>query len=218
MIRAESKAPRQKARRRYVAILWCIMMLLFCASLLSEIRNRTNAIQTPMLVEMAFCMSLVLGGVSAGGMVKSFRGLQPLPLPEEKSQLQPLFEAAASAQSPAPAHLDERETRLRDRAHYTAYAVARWLTLALFSIYAALFVFHVAWANRIVPSFFFLLTWTVWGLPQSIILWSEPDMDESEPVPARPPVLSRRGWLEAVVGILFLAGLFALMLYAAYKM
>jgi hypothetical protein len=151
-------------------------------------------------------------------MVKSFRGALPLMLPVEKSPVQPLFEAAAPAQTQVPSHLDERETRLRDRAHYTAYAVARWLTLALFAIYAALLVFNPVWANRIVPSFFFLLMWTVWSLPQSIILWTEPDMDESEPVPTGRLVLTRRDWLKAVPVILFLAGMFALMLYATYKM
>jgi hypothetical protein len=59
--------------------------------------------------------------------------------------------------------------------------------------------------------------WTVWSLPQSIILWTEPDMDESEPVPTGRPALSRRDWLKAIPIILFLAGLMALVLYAGYK-
>jgi hypothetical protein len=43
-------------------------------------------------------------------------------------------------------------------------------------------------------------------------------MDESEPVPTGRLVLTRRDWLKAVPVILFLAGMFALMLYATYKM
>jgi hypothetical protein len=205
MIRAESKASRQKTRRRWVVTFWCLMMMFFCVSLLSVFRHGPVAMLAVQLVLYAYTMSVVLGGVGAGGFVKSFRGKQTL------------FVLAAPGRSQASFSLDERETRLRDRAHYTAYAAARWLALALFSTFAALLVFNPVWANRVAPSFFFLLTWTVWSLPQSIILWTEPDMDPSEPVVTVGPVLSRRAWIEAGLMILFLAGLLALLICAAYK-
>ena len=205
MIRAESKASRQRTRRRWVVTFWCVMTMLFCVSLLSVFRRGPEAMLAVQLVLYAYTMSVVMGGVSAGGFVKSFRGKQPL------------LVLAAPGQTQASLHLDERETRLRDRAHYTAYAVARWLALALFSIYAALLVFHAGVANKIAPSFFFLLTWTVWSLPQSIILWTEPDMDELEPAPAGIPMMSRRAWIEAGLMILFLAALLAILIYAALR-
>jgi len=206
MIRAESKVSRQKTRRLWVAVFWCAMMMFFCVSLLSVFRHGPVAMLAVQLVLYAYTMSVALGGVRAGGFVKSFSGKQPL------------FALAAPAHTQAALNLDERETRLRDRAHYTAYAVARWLALALFSIYAALLVFNAPWANRIAPSFFFLLTWTVWSLPQSIILWTEPDMDESEPVATGRPFLSRPAWLEAGLMILILGGLLTILIYAACRM
>ena len=78
-------------------------------------------------------------------------------------------------------------------------------------------LFRSGVANKIAPSFFFLLTWTVWSLPQSIILWTEPDMDESEPVPAGISMMSRRAWIEAGLMILFLAALLAILIYAALR-
>jgi len=38
----------------------------------------------------------------------------------------------------------------------------------------------VSWFGRVGPFFLFLLTVTLWSLPQSIILWTEPDMTEPE--------------------------------------
>jgi len=205
MIRAESKASRQKTRRRWVVTFWSVMTMLFCVSLLSVFRHGPIAMLAELLVVYSYAMSVALGGVSGSGFVKPFRGKQPL------------LELAAPGRTQASFNLDERETRLRDRAHYTAHAVVRWLALALFGIYAALLVFHAGVANKIAPSFFFLLTWTVWSLPQSIILWTEPDMDESEPAAAGTPRMSRRAWIEAGLMILFLAALLAILIYAALR-
>jgi hypothetical protein len=74
--------------------------------------------------------------------------------------------------------LDERETDERDHVHYVAYTLARWLALFLFVLYGLLGAIHVPWFGHVGPFFFLLLTLVLWSLPQTLILWTEPDMEE----------------------------------------
>ena len=73
--------------------------------------------------------------------------------------------------------LDEREMNERDRVHFVAYTLARWIALFLFAAYALLGAIHVSWFSQLGPFFFFLLTLVLWSLPQTLILWTEPDME-----------------------------------------
>jgi hypothetical protein len=77
--------------------------------------------------------------------------------------------------------LDERDIRLRNAAHYEAYRVVSRIVLPL-SMPVAI-AFATIWSGHkwlLLPIFggAFLL---VWNLPQTLILWWEPDVEEQEP-------------------------------------
>jgi hypothetical protein len=48
----------------------------------------------------------------------------------------------------------------------------------LFAVYALLSTFNARWLAQVGSLFFFLLTLVLWSLPQTLILWTEPDMEE----------------------------------------
>jgi hypothetical protein len=121
----------------------------------------------------------LLGGVRVGGIVKPFRGVHWVPLPES-DDVQTLLTPPRTSAFFEGTSLDEREANERDRIHFIAYTLARWLALLLFVAYGLLGLLHVAWFNRIGPFFLFLLTLTLWSLPQTLILWTEPDMEEPQ--------------------------------------
>jgi hypothetical protein len=84
---------------------------------------------------------------------------------------------------------DERDIRLRDRAHYQAYRVLRSiLGLAVILVIPILFASDTPDLIRRYGLLFIplicLLVLVVWSLPQSIILWSEPDMEPETEDPA----------------------------------
>ena len=75
--------------------------------------------------------------------------------------------------------LDEREKRLRDRVHFLAHTLSRWFALLLFAVLIGLGVKDSTVAARVGPVFFFLMNLVLWSLPQSLILWNEPDIEEA---------------------------------------
>jgi hypothetical protein len=75
--------------------------------------------------------------------------------------------------------LDERETHERDHVHFIAYTAARWGALLLMVLTVILSAWRAQWLVWMAPTFLFLLVLTLWSLPQSIILWTEPDVEES---------------------------------------
>ena len=74
--------------------------------------------------------------------------------------------------------LDERDLRDRDRVHFQAYTTSRWLALLLLIVQVVAGLAGPAWLLRAGNAAFLLLALVLWSLPQSIILWTEPDMEE----------------------------------------
>jgi hypothetical protein len=129
---------------------------------------------------------LLLGGYNFGGLIKPFSGKPPA----RPEQAPPFLLLALRVYEPGPARSeyrsDERDLAQRDRAHYQAYQ-------ALASVLAILWLFS-GW-SAFAPH---LLTWLpvapallVYGvvlasvvvaltLPQAILLWTEPDMEEAQ--------------------------------------
>ena len=103
-------------------------------------------------------------------MVKPFREVKPRP-----EQVQSLF----GPRKPfgQDARLDERETGERDRIHFLAYRIALVLALMMGLILFLMSGYSFQWMNRLALVFFFALTMILLGLPQTIILWIEPDME-----------------------------------------
>lgn len=173
-------ASRRNTRRWIVAVYWLLVLGFTSAFLRHQFRHAFDAIAILYTIQVLINIPAILGGVRAGGLVKPFRGVRWAPL-IDRDDIQTVFgppkPVVAGLISPE-AELDERERHDRDRVHFVAYTAVRWLALLLFASYLALGVFRADWTERLGPTFFFLLTLVLWSLPQSLILWNDPDMEE----------------------------------------
>jgi hypothetical protein len=74
--------------------------------------------------------------------------------------------------------LDEREQALRDRVHFYAYSVAQTIVLVLFVFDSMLGMWRQELMRQCGPTLLFFITLMLVSLPQSLILWNEPDAEE----------------------------------------
>jgi hypothetical protein len=174
---------RRSTRRWIVAAYWCAMTL-GCAGFQRQYTSHgINSICIGLVFNFIVCTGL-LGGVRGGGPVRAFRGVRWIPWATEWKDYQfqdplpqSLTQMATSEPSDVYTPLDERETWERDRMHFIAYTLVRWLTLLLFALYILFGAIHAEWLRVVGPLILFLITLTLWSLPQSLILWTEPDME-----------------------------------------
>jgi hypothetical protein len=126
---------------------------------------------------------LFLGGYNFGGLVKPFSGKPP-----QRPEPPPFLLLALRVYPQMPVRdeyrSDERELQQRDRAHYRAYAVLAVLLTVLWLL-AGWNAFRpklLAWIpfspallmyGLVLAAMVMALT-----LPQAILLWTEPDMEE----------------------------------------
>jgi hypothetical protein len=170
----------RRSRRRGIVIAYWIAM---CLALLGFARHsirHSGVFVSPALVNILVFLPAVLGGVRAGGAVKPFRGVRFAPLDGGEGTLT-LFRKAQSGRgiNPSDGEMDERETRDRDRVHFTAYTVGRWMAMGLFLVCGAVDAWRPELLVWLAPGFLFLLVLMLWSLPQSLILWNEPDVEEA---------------------------------------
>jgi hypothetical protein len=132
---------------------------------------------------------LFLGGYYNGGLVKAFnnkrprQSLAPPPLLLLKLRVyQPVLAADENS-----FRNDERELHLRDRAHYQAYqAIGIAILLPWFAAQMRLIRPGLtAWIPMTPDQLYFGLITIVlllfFTLPQAILLWTEPDMEQEQP-------------------------------------
>jgi hypothetical protein len=74
--------------------------------------------------------------------------------------------------------LDEREQRTRDRVFFQSYQWVYWVAFVWFGVYALGQTVKPAWSLWLGPVCFAVFVALVAGLPHSIILWTEPDIEE----------------------------------------
>jgi len=160
-------------RRRLVVIHWACFAMCIVLFWLTILRHN-HALDTSYLIFLLMFPAM-LGGVRAGGAVKPFRGVH-WPMRADRYEMITLFHRSQS-EIVQDSALDERDIRLRDRVHFVAYTVTRWLALASFLIYYLLYTQWPAFAPVAGSTFLYLLAWILWILPQSIILWNEPDVE-----------------------------------------
>lgn len=171
----------RKARRWLVAIYWALMLVVCIGFVRHQAHHGVEDMRPWGFLPIFVGIVSLLGGVKVGGAVKLFSGRQYMasPTPGDEGGLT-LFRHQSIYPPDANGALDERERNERDTVHYTAYTIVRWLTLALFFLYAWFGAAHAAWFPRVGPFFIFLLTLVLWSLPQSLILWTEPDVEEAQ--------------------------------------
>jgi DNA-binding transcriptional regulator of glucitol operon len=131
------------------------------------------------LVSSGFVVSwLFLGGFGTGGLVKVFCE------PDQKSKSMPPRRSSPTQKMPESMN-DERELHQRDRAFLQAYHLFAGIAV-FFPMYASPRflerIIHLS-ADQIVYVFYGELMAApilLFTLPQSILLWTEPDMEEPQ--------------------------------------
>lgn len=167
-------------RRRLVVAYWLAVAILTGGFMRYGLVHQ-GVFASPWMLNVLIFLPAMLGGVRAGGAVKPFRGLHWAPLNDRDGtqtvfgKPQPIVGAAVASDLV----LDERETHERDHVHFIAYTAARWGALGLLGIATAVSLWRAQWLLWMAPTFLFLLVLTLWSLPQSLILWNEPDVEEA---------------------------------------
>jgi hypothetical protein len=139
------------------------------------------------LIQFAFLMAVLLGGISYEAPVKAYERL-PVPLGADGPQTLNLSgrrENHLYLWTP----LDERERIERNQAHYTAYRILRWSL----GLVALVYVFSLNWTHpgatrdlgKHLPVMVWVLVVYVLSLPQSVVLWTEPQEPAEEPAEVR---------------------------------
>jgi hypothetical protein len=156
-------------RRLYVVIVVCLCAV-FCGIFLRyQLRRGVEDFDSLILISFFLGVAGALGGVRRIGPVKLFVGFHV-----------PFRDRAPHNDAEETPWLDEREQSRRDRVHFRAYAIVRWLGLLTLATYAALGEMHVSWFSHIGPFAVVLLVLVLWVLPQMMILWSELDVEAEE--------------------------------------
>jgi hypothetical protein len=176
-------APQMHRRILVMSIYLCFLVLM--AIFWSIDRWRTTGVY--IIFATVFVNRFFLGGYYFGGLVKPFNGKAP-----RRSETPPPFMLLALRMwkpDPEPNEYrnDERELEQRDRAFYLSYQV---LTIALTLVWLIsdwmmkmprllARVIPVS-ANVLLYGFVLLACVVAITLPQSILLWNEPDMEPTE--------------------------------------
>lgn len=179
--------PRRN-RRILVVCYWIAVVMILAGGAAVYLRDPEIYGSTWMTIVVLLVYSLVpllLGGDEGIGPIGDFAGDPPPP----RWTLLWAVDRLRSRRKRAPGDrlfdrcFDERDQRVRDRAHYLAYQILRPIPIAA----ACLFLTAPATleAHSLIRRYGLLLVLLVilfsivfWTLPQSIILWTEPDMEE----------------------------------------
>ncbi|HTZ89746.1 MAG TPA: hypothetical protein VMA71_05370 [Alloacidobacterium sp.] len=173
---------RRSTRRILVVVYWLCIAAFTCAFLFDQMRHTLDVFGIIIALQILTNLPSLLGGVRAGGVIKPYRGVKWAPL-MDRDEVQTVFSGARPVIGSATAAdlaLDERETRLRDRVHFVSYTLMRWITLFLFAGYALLALLRPEWTRQAGLFLFILLALVLWSLPQTLILWNEPDMSATD--------------------------------------
>lgn len=183
--RRVSMASRRR-RRTIVVSMYALLVALLTAGWLMD-RWRMTGVYF-LIYGALFANYFFLGGNAPHGLVKPFNGKAPKPqaIPSSVLELKLRSYAAMPDEDEKNYSNDERELEQRDRAHYRAYHLLATCIVLLWAVQH--FYLYVPNALRVLPVSVELL---VNGgllicmvlsltLPQSILLWSEPDMQEEQ--------------------------------------
>ncbi len=167
-------------RRTLVVSIYAGLAVLM-AALWSVDRWHTSGVY--MIFATILVNRLFLGGYNFGGLIKPFNGKAP-----QRSDTPPFLLLALRVYRPEPEESeyrnDERELHQRDRAHYQAYQA---LTIALTVLWLLadwkmkaprLLAWVPVSADVLLYGVVLMAIVAAVTLPQAILLWTEPDMEE----------------------------------------
>jgi hypothetical protein len=117
------------------------------------------------------------------GFVRNFGGRQSA---HPDQSVKTLFTTTDADRPVVPDTLDERDIRMRNAAHYAAYQIVIWLFLVNLVVYVPVHsgIVSVFLPNLNLETLIFLALYlqvlVSFSLPQAILLWTEPDMEEPQ--------------------------------------
>jgi hypothetical protein len=120
-------------------------------------------------------LSGLLGGRDRNGLVRRFPPSRE-PSPEDWSFMTP-EDIAVKQQERAAVRWDERETTLLNAYQSTAY---KWLSMASYPMLFVLILLELPQMTEFAPlrePLLWLALIVIWSLPQTLILWNEPDIE-----------------------------------------
>jgi len=137
-----------------------------------------------MIFATIFINRLLLGGYNFGGLIRPFSNKAP----RSRIEPVPLLALGLRLYLPGPDESDfrndERELAQRDRAHYQAYQYVTWMLMVIWLLadWRAMSPRLLAWlpisADLLLYALVLAAIVLSQTLPQSILLWNEPDMAE----------------------------------------
>ena len=176
-------APRAN-RRTLVVLIYAALAVLMTGLFFAD-HWRTSGYY---LVFATFLINrMFLGGYTFGGLIKPFNGKAP-----HQSDTPPPFLLLAlrvydTGPTTSEFRNDERELKQRDHAHYQAYQLLA-VVLAVLWLLAGWSAFKpqmLAWItvspSLLVYGLVLAAITVALTLPQAILLWTEPDMEEEQP-------------------------------------
>jgi len=174
---------RSRLRRRVLVI---VVYLALAAMLSASLRWAPWTLgNVGFFLVIALVNWMVFGGLTTRGLVPPFSpDIRPLWVKDDQppeSRIDRWF----WRRSPARKDLqtDERDDRRRDRAHYLAYRFVTWLTMVVWFLFVTVHAGPVFGTKGLPFDFALLVALAVamlaQTLPQAILLWTEPDMEEA---------------------------------------
>ncbi|WP_158824511.1 hypothetical protein [Granulicella sp. S156] len=158
----------QRQRRLLVVIYYLLLFTLFVLALWLPRKS-----YTPLVIQ-TFAFGGLLGGITVGGPVKVF---SPPVLPLEMDSPLQSLNLSGPRQNSVWSPLDEREQSQRDHAHYEAYRILRWALGFMAIAYWLGMIWASGWLTAKAPILLWGLLVVVLSLPQSVVLWTELDME-----------------------------------------
>lgn len=172
---------RTQRQRRSLVVGFNLFILAFGALALWRSHGRFPLFLLP----QTLFLGGLLGGIKIDGPVKVYED-SSLPLGNGGTQTLNL-EGRRPFNPLGYSPLDEREQTQRDHAHYTAYRMLRWTLGTLVLAYWLSLNWTNTWLSARLPILAWMLLIYVLSLPQSVVLWTEPQPPAEELAEVRVP-------------------------------
>jgi hypothetical protein len=174
---------RRRNRRLLVAAYWVSVLAILISASEMFYRSAFPKHWWTIFIAGGLIGSLIafLGGAGQIGPVADFDGDTTPPsrwIPLEMADALVRRLRGDRSENRIDAAMDERDIRLRNAAHYEAYRVLREIVLPALIAAFVIFHFFLTRYEYISIPIYCLLLLVIYNLPQSLILWWEPDIEE----------------------------------------
>jgi hypothetical protein len=174
---------RSRSRRRALVLLVYLLLSAMLAASLRWVPSTLGSVGW-LIPLIALINRMIFGGLTTRGLVRPFSSsLRPVWFsddPPPSSRIDRWFWRRSPSRKDLQA--DERDDRRRDRVHYISYRILAFLTMLVWGLFEVVRSGPL-FGTRGLPFNFALavalaVPMLALTLPQAILLWTEPDMEE----------------------------------------